>query len=546
MKTVLILGASIMQIPAIREARKLGLRVCVVDGNPNAKGASLANQFKVVDLKDCEAVLVAARSWKEKYGLDGVFTAGTDFSYTVAYVASKLSLPSIDPEVALRATNKGLMRDCFLKHKVSIPRFYVVKNLLKTPEEHPLGFPVVVKPVDNMGGRGTRRCDDFESLSLALIFARAHSKCGEAIVEEYIEGEEYSIDAIVEKGEVTVTGFAKRHIFFPPWFIEMGHTIPAEIPAEQYEEIVKEFKKAVAALGLTNGAAKGDIKYGCIAQEKKPRPYIGEVAARLSGGFMSGWSFPYSSGVRPTVNALRLALGLDADVGAPIFHRYCAERAFISLPGVVKKIDRPKTWLYENRKSIKNVFLNVKPGDVVSFPKNNVEKAGNVLAVGESYQEASDLAMKAVRSFVIHLELDHPSTINWLFHHQADYEIPLQFHMKEDVQLLNLFEYLPKKLRRESNSRLKFYAERFPFSGLDWMGRDPQDLFDQLVKEQRLLPISAANGYDLRPNSVWIPNDLVLNVLLAGSHQGFCWLLDWLDDGFAKGNLADRLQGWGK
>lgn len=545
MKTILILGASIMQIPAIREAKLMGLRVVVVDGNPKAKGLLFANQYRIVDLKDCEAVLEAARFWHKKFGLDGVFTAGTDFSYTVAYVASKLALPAIDPDVALRATNKGLMRSCFQEKGVSIPRFYVVKELLIEPEQHPLGFPVVVKPVDNMGGRGTRRCDDFETLALAVIAARAYSRTGEAIVEEYIEGEEYSIDALVEEGKITVTGFAKRHIFFPPWFIEMGHTIPAEISEEQYHRIIEEFKKGVKALGIQRGAAKGDVKFGVVKKGEEPRPYIGEIAARLSGGFMSGWSFPYASGIRLTRSAIRIALGEKSDLESPSLNLFCAERAFISIPGIVKKVLLPKKWLYNKKNFIKNIFVHTHTGDFVSFPKNNVEKLGNVLAVAESSQKAIDLAMKCVQLIQVQLELDCSATYNWLFHHQADYEIPLQFKLKPTVPLLNLFAYLPKKQRRESNSRLIIHLDEFPLDGLDWMGRDSQELYDQLVEEQRLLPISAGVPFLSRPNAIQLPTDMVLSVLIAGSHQGFCWLIEWLDAAYAKGNLKELLQEWG-
>ena len=128
MKSILILGAGIMQLPAIKLARREGWRVYVADRDPQAPGCSLADRFLAVDLKDREGMAAAAADLKEKSGLDGVFTAGTDFSLTVAWVAKRLRLPGISPEAALRASNKGLMRQAFQHSGVPIPKFRELKG----------------------------------------------------------------------------------------------------------------------------------------------------------------------------------------------------------------------------------------------------------------------------------------------------------------------------------------------------------------------------------------------------------------------------------
>src|SRR5512137_32158 len=101
--TVLILGAGVMQEPAIRSAKELGWTVVVADGNPRAVAAPLADRFLPVDLKDREGLAASARGIRQELGLDGVFTAGTDFSASVAYVAAELGLPGLSLEAAIRA-----------------------------------------------------------------------------------------------------------------------------------------------------------------------------------------------------------------------------------------------------------------------------------------------------------------------------------------------------------------------------------------------------------------------------------------------------------
>ncbi len=102
-----------MQIPALRIGRELGWRVVVADGNPDAPGIALADAFEHVDLKDLSGMTDAAFRQQQSSGLDGVFTTGTDFSATVAWVSEQLGLPGIPYETALDASDKSRMRAVF-------------------------------------------------------------------------------------------------------------------------------------------------------------------------------------------------------------------------------------------------------------------------------------------------------------------------------------------------------------------------------------------------------------------------------------------------
>jgi len=99
-----------MQIPAIRAAKELGWTVVVADADSDAPGTILADRFLPVDLKDAEGLAAAARGIEAEFGLDGVFTAGTDFSASVAYVAAELGLPGIGWDTAMKASDKLKMR----------------------------------------------------------------------------------------------------------------------------------------------------------------------------------------------------------------------------------------------------------------------------------------------------------------------------------------------------------------------------------------------------------------------------------------------------
>ena len=445
-KRVFMLGAGFMQGVAIRAARALGCTVVAADGNPSAVCAAEADEFVCIDLKDTARLIDYARYLQQNGGLDAVFTAATDFSAAVAAIAAACGLRGHTLEAALNATDKVRMRECFRKVGVPSPAFieltaadladpadiigaqssaptdsFVAADNLPYGDagaatadalERRLGelagcFPLVVKPVDSMGARGCSLVKNLSELRKAAATALQYSRSGRIIVEEYIEGSEFSIEGLVFGGRLYITALADRHIFFPPYFIEMGHTIPSDCPQAIADEVISVFEHGVHALGLTDGAVKGDILV------RNGKAFVGEIAARLSGGYMSGWTVPYSCGLDITAAALTLALG-----GSPRLHtcgkdsfviplkQNCqfvsAERAWISIPGQVAAV----SGLEAARAApfVKDVFPRAGAGDTVVFPQNNVEKCGNVLSAAPSRREAVQASEAACRKIVLRLK----------------------------------------------------------------------------------------------------------------------------------------------
>jgi len=415
-KTILILGASLLQLPAIKAAKSMDWNVIVADVNPTAVGVALADVFEHVDLADPEAMLAMARSYHQKDRLDGVFTAGTDFSATVAYVCEHLSLPGIPYETALNASIKSRMRSIFKSAGIPSPRFVEIAQDAVQPEQQiaHLTFPLVIKPVDNMGGRGVQLVQNRGTFAQALAQARGFSRRSLVIVEEFIDGPEFSIDSLVYDGIVRPYGIADRHIYFSPRFVELGHTMPSNLPAEKLQQLVEVFSKAVQALGITWGVAKGDVFWS------KDGPVIGEIAARLSGGYMSGWTFPLSSGINVTQAALMLAVGERPSAPERSLSRTCAERAVVSIPGLVQSIEGVRE--LKRQDGVHEVFMRCKAGDAVVFPLNNVQKAGNVIASHAEPKKAIAIAEQGVGTIIIQLVPNNFSTEQYLcsrFHADA-------------------------------------------------------------------------------------------------------------------------------
>jgi biotin carboxylase len=517
---LMILGAGVMQGPAIRIAKEMGLYTVVVDADPQAPCVPLADRFERIDLKDKEGIAALGRALQKQGGLGGIMTAGTDFSAAVAWAAEKLGLPGIPWEAALNASDKERMRRCFQKAGLPSPDF---TTLTEVPGQWPpapslSAWPLVVKPVDNMGGRGCRRVNRFEELRDAAREALAFSRSGRAIVEAFMEGPEFSVDALVYGDEITICGLADRHIFFPPYFLEMGHTMPAVIEKELADAILETFRAGIRALGIAGpnhaGAAKGDIKL-------TPRgPMIGEIAARLSGGYMSGWTYPYASGVEPVRGAILAALGRKPGGLEARKNWTSAERAFISIPGRVRSIHGHEAARQGPR--IRDLFFRISEGCRVKFPENNVGKCGNVISAAPDRDSAVEAAEQAARSILIRLEPGDEETGAFLAA-SGDFP-PDAFTLTEELRAL--LARLPEGRAAAEPAAGEPVILAFPElcrSNLrDYMGR---------TVEESLEAVRLLTGLSLPLGEASSDNRTVLGrafwaVLVRGGYQGAAYFID--------------------
>lgn len=386
-KHLVIIGAGLLQVPVITVANNLGIKTIVTDYNEKAPGMKIADYPVVISTRDVDGTVRIMKEMSQKIKIDGVITVGTDASMTVAAVANALGLPGIKFENAEASSNKIKMRERLRVHNVSIPDFYKVwsfQDLVNASKK--LGYPLVLKPADNMGARGVMKIENEVMLEAGFLNAKKGSPSGELIAEEYMDGPELSIDALIYNNEIYITGVADRLIEREPYFIEIGHVLPSALPQDLINQGIEVFKKGIRALGIDIGAAKGDIKL------TKDGAKVGEIAARLSGGFMSAYTFPYATGINLMHNAIDIALGYPPHNLIPTKNAVAIEKALIPEPGIVEDIVGIEDAYAIN--GFKELFLHVKIGDEVNEPKSNVEKAGNFIVVRDTREEAWETVRK--------------------------------------------------------------------------------------------------------------------------------------------------------
>ena len=222
-KHLMIIGGGVFQVPAIKTAKSMGLKVVVTDYNPESEGMLLADFPIEVSTRNINLTVNTAKQFHMACPLDGVMTVGTDASQTVAAVADALNLPGIPFEVAERATDKIKMRQILQEKGVPVPQFRPVWTLDEGREAvNSMELPLVIKPCDNMGARGVRKIERSDDLIPAFREAKEASISGKLIVEEFMEGPELSLDALIYKDDIHITGVADRIIEHSPYFVEVA------------------------------------------------------------------------------------------------------------------------------------------------------------------------------------------------------------------------------------------------------------------------------------------------------------------------------------
>ncbi|TGK17232.1 ATP-grasp domain-containing protein [Leptospira fluminis] len=383
-KTILIVGGGLLQVPIIQTAKTMQLRTIVADMNPQAPGLKICDIQMIMSTKDIEGMVRESKRLAATTKVDGVITAGTDASMTVAAVANALDLPGIRFVDAEAASNKVKMRERLKKAGVPIPGFAPIWSLQDTRDALEfLKFPLVMKPADNMGARGVVKVNNREELQAAFKHAKKYSPTGEMILEEYMPGPEVSVDALAWDGNFAITGIADRIIEREPYFIEMGHNMPSSLPESVLQEIEDVMFRGMKALGIRRGAGKGDIKVTPDGVK------VGEIAARLSGGFMSAFTFPLSSGINLNRAAILIALGEEPDNLEPLHKKVSIERALLAPKGKLLSIEG----LDEAKKidGVTDIFLFHKIGDIIPEPTNNIEKTGHVIVTADTLSQAEKI-----------------------------------------------------------------------------------------------------------------------------------------------------------
>ena len=382
MKRLLIIGASILQLPGIKRAKELGYYVAVADYDPNAVGIPYADEYYNVSTIDEEGVYKAAKD----FGADGIMTLATDMPMrSVSYACKKLGLTGISYDTAVKATDKGEMIKAFEKAGVEHPWYYIIEDATK-PLPEGITYPCITKPTDNAGSRGVMLVNSRKELEAALAYSAENGRSGSVIVEEYMVGSEVSVEVIVWQGTPHVLQITDKLTTGAPHFVEMGHSQPSRLPAEDQEKIRDLACRAVKAVGIDNGPAHVEIML------TKDGPKMVELGARMGGGCITTHLVPLSTGIDMVRATIDICLGQEPDI-APRFEKGSAISFFRTDCGVITEI----LGVEEARQlaGIQEISFTKQVGDTAVEWSSGADRVGYVIAQEKDAYTAMDICKRA-------------------------------------------------------------------------------------------------------------------------------------------------------
>lgn len=401
MKKIMIVGASILQLPAIKKAKQMGLSVIAVDINPDAVGFREEGVIReVISTIDIPAVLEAAKSHK----IDGIMTLASDMPMrTIAKVSKELGLVGIDEETAWKATNKAMMRDALALSGVSIPAYHKAScerefidavNFLRDR-----GYECIIKPADNSGSRGVDLLKDYseESLQKAYQYSREYSRSGDVIVEEFMDGLEVSVETLTVDGVCHVIQITDKLTTGAPYFVEMGHSQPSALPKDTQRKIREAAIAANKAIGITSGPSHTEIKV------TKDGPKIVELGARLGGDNITTHLVPLSTGVDMVEGCIKIALGEKPEINRKI-EKASAIRYIKSDVGIIKDIigiDAAK-----QIKGINQICIVHGIGEQAVEVRSSVDRIGFVIAQENTVIDAVKACESAINEIKVEIETE--------------------------------------------------------------------------------------------------------------------------------------------
>lgn len=394
-ETLIIVGGGALTVPAIEIAKELGHYTIVFDYDSTAPGMALADDVVVVSTKDPAACVQKAEHLHAGSPIHGVTTAGADVEVTVASIAAALGLPGVTVEAARLCNDKAAMRRRLEKEDVPGPAFAEVRDLAAAEiAAERIGYPLIVKPLDNCGSRGVIRLDSSAGLPDAVSNALSLSGGDTALLEAFIEGTTHTVEMIAYRGKYRLCSIIDTIHGYSPWSVELRHVNPTVRSEADQTAMTEIAMRALSAVGISDGPAKVDFLF------PESGPVVMEMTARLSGGWHCQYTTPLAHGTNNIRAAIDVALGRpprDEDI-EPSVRRCAVSEAMFPKPGRVESIDG-----LEDARALPGIAaikMLCGVGDTIPEYQSSADRRVYVIAHGDSAAERDD-AIRRVREKLV-------------------------------------------------------------------------------------------------------------------------------------------------
>ena len=285
------------------------------------------------------------------------------------------------------------MKQRFIAGGVPCAKGRLVKSAQETAD---FVFPVIVKPRDNSGSRGVKLCRTKEELQSCIDEALEYSHLDSVLVEEFIEGQEYSIESLHYDSKTEVIQFTEKKTTEFPYNVELGHKQPANLTESQRNAIRDVISKIANALNFENCPSHTELKIN------ERGIFVIETSPRVGGDYITSTLVPLSTGINIEDQLLNIALGKPVDTKTGRVEK-ASGVCFFSLPegevlAIDEKVNEASSW-----NGIVDFNLKLKVGDKVNKITSSLNRYGQFVVDAENRNEVDLLIEsyeKRIASFI--------------------------------------------------------------------------------------------------------------------------------------------------
>ena len=357
--------------------------------HPGAPGFPFADERAVLSSEDEEGIDRLARA----RGIDGIVSPGADWPVGIAArVAERIGLPHpIDARTGAVATSKTRQREAFAE--AGVPHARAID-----PRDPAVELPAVVKAPDRQGQRGLALVRTRAELEPALAAARSESRSGAVLVEQLVEGPELTVNGFSVGGRFVTLTVTDRLTAEPPAFgVALAHVWPS---AHDTDEVADAARAAAEAVGIREGPSYTQVRLGVAG------PVVMEVAARLGGGHDAELC-EAATGVDLNGLAIEAALGRPCDTVLQAGSAGIGGAAVVFLvPPVGGLLETAGVEEAEAAEGVRWVRVYRRPGHVFGELRRGADRAGAILALGASRDEALERARRAADAVRFRVDAD--------------------------------------------------------------------------------------------------------------------------------------------
>lgn len=388
---IMILGAGRGQVSLINICKQYGLETIVVSVDGDYPGFSIADSIYKVDIKEKDKILSIAKD----EGVIGIVTTEVDAAVpTAAYVSDKLQLPSIGYDVSLKFTNKNMMYQEAGKISIDVPKFSAVSSIDEAIfVADRIGYPLIMKPVDGTASKGVFKVQNSDELNLYFNDSLKCSDMKEILIEEFISGQEYVIEAFTNNYQVTNLIVGHRDYFdLPNTFIPKASVFTdANSTISNIEKRILEINKTlIIGFGLKFGITHAEYIYN----KQTDKIYLVEIAARGGGVRISSDLIPLGCGINAEKLLVEAILGkIEENKTIRLTKGSSAYFTYLLPEGKIVKIEN--TEKVEEIKGVHRAFFdNVYVGMNTPKVSDKSSRKGPILVYGKTKKECYEVIDK--------------------------------------------------------------------------------------------------------------------------------------------------------